>query len=401
MNTFLLYLSLEWKRMIKSISYFLAGAIVLSVLAGTIAFSAAHLLYNEPSVSKIPVGVVVQKEDALAGKAMRMIESLDSVSSLCEFTYLEEEDGIQALKKGELFALMKLPEGLIEGILDGSNHPVTVVFPEAADLPASVFRELTEAGSSILSSSQAGIYAADEYLWQHGGERFVAQTEADLNRLFLSYALDRDVYFRKKEVSAVGEVGTTAYFMISMSVFLLLLLGIPAAPFLRPNSRVLRQKLQLLGITRGKQVLARELCLTVLFLLLSAVPVFFLIRAGYLAKGMAVLFLWCLICLTASGWIVLFYELCQNSAAAMLFLFLTTVGMAFLAGGIIPSVFLPDGLQRIGAVLPFTVWMDGAKLLVTGIDLGRPDVWLIVGKLLAITVVCFGIAVKAGEGELR
>ena len=398
MRTFLVYLQLELKRTIKSISYFLAGAIVLSLLAGTIAFSAAGMLYGERAVGNIPVGVVVPKEDVLAAKAMRMVESLDSVNSLCDFTYLEESEGLEGLKKGEFFALMKLPDGLVEGIMDGTNLPVTVVFPENAGLEASVFRELTEAGSSILSTSQAGIYAADEYLWQHGMEVYVPKAEEDLNRLFLSYALDRDVYFRKKEVSAAGKVGTAAYFAISMSVLVLLLLGIPAAPLMRPDSEALRQKLKLFGIQQWKQVLVRQLCLTFLLLLVSAVPVLFCMKQRVLGSTLAAAGLWLLLCLTASGWILMFYEVCRNSAAAILFLFITTVVMVFLAGGIVPSVFLPDIVQKAGSIFPASFLMDGVRLMVTGAGTGK-EMLAPAAKLLGTAAVCFLVSVKAGEGE--
>ena len=59
MRTFLTYFELELKRTLKSIPYFLAGAIVLVLLAGTIAFSASKMLYGEQAVGKINVGVVM------------------------------------------------------------------------------------------------------------------------------------------------------------------------------------------------------------------------------------------------------------------------------------------------------------------------------------------------------
>lgn len=398
MRTFLVYLQLELKKTIKSIPYFLAGAIVLALLAGTIAFSAARMLYGEQAIGRIQVGVVVPEEDALAAKAMRMIESLDSVESLCEFTYLEEEAGFNRLKDGELFALMKLPEGLVEGIMDGTNLPVIVIFPESAGLEASVFRELTEAGSSILGTSQAGIYAADAYLREYGMEVCVPKAEEDLNRIFLSYALSRDVYFRKKEVSAVGNVGTAAYFAISASVLVMLLLGIPAAPLMRPDSAALRQKLKLLGISCRKQTAVRMFRLTFLLVLASAVPVLFCINSGYLRISPAEIGLWLLICLAASGWILLFYELCRNSAAAILFLFTTTVVMVFLAGGIVPGVFLPDAVRMIGAFTPAAFLMDGLRTMVTAGETAG-EVLFLGMKLAGTTFICFMISVKAGERE--
>ena len=89
MRTFLIYLQMECKRTLKSIPYVLTGAIVLVVLAGTIAFSASKLLYSGRAVGRIEVGVVMPEEDALARMAMRIVSSLDSVKGLCQFTYVK------------------------------------------------------------------------------------------------------------------------------------------------------------------------------------------------------------------------------------------------------------------------------------------------------------------------
>lgn len=392
MRTFFVYLSLEIKKTIKSVPYVFAGAIVLALFTGTIAFSAGKLLYGETSVHTIEVGVVLPGEDVLAKKAMKMIESLDSVGSLCHFTYLEEEEGLHQLKDGEIFALMKLPEGLVEGIMDGTNQPVTVVFSEHSGLEASVFRELTEAGSSILDTSQAGIYAADAYLCAQGAEEMVPLAEEELNRLFLSYALSRSVYFRQETVSAAGDVGAAAYFAVSSAVMLLLFLGIPAAPLCRPLSPVLRQKLKLLGIGRWKQAAVRLLCLGILLILVSLLPCLWCVSRGYVDCSARNAVMWILICITAAAWIQMFYELCQNTAAAILFLFTTTAVMVFISGGLLPSVFLPEAVSRIGAWTPAAFLMDGLRFMITGT--GRT-----MGKLLLTAGLCFTVSAAAGGRE--
>lgn len=106
---------------------------MLVLLAGTIAFSASKMLYGDKALGKIIVGVVVPENDRLSEMAMNMVASLDSVGSLCEFTYTDKEEGTKLLERGEIFALMELPPGLLEGIIDGSNIPVTITFPENSD----------------------------------------------------------------------------------------------------------------------------------------------------------------------------------------------------------------------------------------------------------------------------
>lgn len=366
MRTFLVYLNLELKKTLKSTPYFLAGAIVLVLLAGTIAFSASKMLYGERSVGNIEVGVVIPEEDELAKMAMNMVSSLDSVGSLCHFNYVDEAKGQRLLKSGELLALMKLPDGLLEGIMDGTNLPVTVVFPEHSGIEAAVFKELTEAGASILGTAQAGIYAADDYLISHGMQTSISQAEQDLNSVFLRYALSRESYFRTEKVSAAGDVEIAAFYGISAAVLILLLLGIPAAPIVRPYRRVMEQKLELIGIGRFKRSAVRMTCLFLLLMLCTTGPVIYCLIKGYFLPGPATFAMWFLVCAAASGWTLFLYELCQNTTAAILLLFGLAAVMLFISGGIIPEVFLPQAVRSLGKWMPSAFLTDGIRWMITG-----------------------------------
>ena len=366
MRTFLIYLQMECKRTLKSIPYVLTGAIVLVVLAGAIAFSAGKLLYGDRAVGRIKVGVVMPEDDALAGMAMRMVSSLDSVKSLCDFTYVEAAQGRRQLKDGELLALLEIPDGLVEGIMDGSNVPVTVVLPDNAGLEEAVFKELTGAGSSLLKTAQAGIYAADDYLNAYGMTVFIAQAERDLNEVFLRYALARERCFSGEEASAAGDVGVAAYYGISAAVGVLLLLGIPAACIAGPYRPATEEMLLRIGIGRAQRTAARTLSLCLLLMLFFSVPTAVAAYRGLFKAEAAAPLMGILLCLAAAGWIHLHYELCRNETAAILLLFGTTVVMLFMSGGIIPSVFLPKAVQAAGKWTPAAYFADGIRFMITG-----------------------------------
>lgn len=366
MHTFFTYFQLELKRAFKSIPYFFAGAIVLVLLVGTIAFSASKLLYGQQAVAKIRVGVVLPQDDKLAAKALSLVSSLDSVESLCEFSYVGEKEGEALLKRGDIFALMVLPQGLLQGIMDGTNVPVKVIFPEHAGLESSVFRELTDAGASILKTAQAAIYGTDEFLDSHQMSDLIPQAERDLNSNYLEYALTREDDFDTERVSAVGDVPVTAYYGISASVLILLLLGIPAAPLVRPYSTVMEQKLTLFGIGKMKRTAVRTLTLASVFLLVTVIPLVLCMVKGWLRAGVGSFFIWLLVCLAAAGWILFLYELCGSMTAGILLLFFTTVFMVFLAGGIVPEAFLPEAAAGLGRFMPAKFLMDGVKWMAAG-----------------------------------
>ena len=59
-----------------------------------------------------------------------MIASLDSVESLCDFSYLEHDEAFQKMKSGELQAVFEVPSGMARGILDGTEPASQIWFPD-------------------------------------------------------------------------------------------------------------------------------------------------------------------------------------------------------------------------------------------------------------------------------
>lgn len=425
---YLVYWKLELKRAYQRFPQMLAGAIALLFLAGAIALLAGRALYGDAAVSRVTVGVTVPG-DALSRQMVSMISSLDSVKSLCDFQYLEREECLKGLQDGRLNAVMDLPEGLIQGIMEGSNPPVRVLLPKDAWLESRIFKELTEAGARTLGASQAGIYAGNELCLQYGLESAIPKLEQDLNQIYLSYSLPREDYFRHLRVSATGDVGVPVFYGISAYVLFLLLLTIPVSGYLLPFTPVMRQKLTLAGAGNAGRAWGRIVGLGSLFFVMT-----FLM--GALIQGLCLLWdilpgehfselselpgtgkaakLWeiqttargsgmgfgavlsgavsvltlLLVCLAAAALVALIYQAAGSLLGGIMLLFLTVTAQHFLAGGFLPAVFLPKTLQQLAPGMPSAVLMAGVQMALT-------KVWslAVVGRLLALLLVCFLLTV--------
>lgn len=261
-----IFWKLEIKRALGRLPQLLAGVVVLLFLTGTTALFASRALYGEQASGRIPVGVVLPEEELLAKKALSMIASLDSVNSLCDFLYLDRAGAMEGLKAGKLSAVMDVPEGLVRGIMEGTNVPVRIIFPQEAGVESRIFQELTDAGAGTLSAAQAGIYAGNQLCRSYGLESRIPLLEADLNRIFLSYSLPREDYFRHSLVNATGDLTTAAFYAASAYVLVLLLGAVPVSGYLLPSPVVLARKLRMAGVGPLSQVLARTAGLGVLFL---------------------------------------------------------------------------------------------------------------------------------------
>ena len=114
----LVYWKLELKRAYKRLPHLYAGAIMLFFLAAVIALLSSRLLYGGQVVGRVAVGVSVPKEDQLARQVVKMISSLESVGSVCDFQYMDRDSCLSLLEKGELYAVLDVPEGFVRDIMN-------------------------------------------------------------------------------------------------------------------------------------------------------------------------------------------------------------------------------------------------------------------------------------------
>ena len=108
--------------------------------------------------------------------------------------------------------------------------------------------------------------------------------------IFLKYAMNREALFRKKTVSAAGNVSTAVFYGISGIVFLMILTGIPAAPFLAPQTEALEQGLRRIGIRRWYPLFCKCLCMTLLLMAVTAGGYGWAVQKGYALAGRCLLY---------------------------------------------------------------------------------------------------------------
>ena len=336
-------------------------------LAAAAALGASRVLYADSVTGRVAVGVSLPEEDALAKQVMKMVSSLDSVESVCDFQYMDRESCLQKLEAGELYAVLDIPEGFVEDIINGTNTPVKVWLTKNPGIEGKLFRELADGGALTLSASQSGIYAGNELYRMLGLDQSIGEMEEELNRRYLDYSLERGGYFRHMKVQASGDVTTAEFYLVSMYVLFLFLTAIPVSDYLMPVKKAMRQKLEVAGIGAGWRAGARILGLGTL-MAGAACPVAGLaVFYGQAQGGMILGAVWLLSAITASAVAVLLYQLAGSLLGGVMFLFLASTGQHFLAGGFLPPVFLPETIQKIAPWLPSGILMETVKMAVTGV----------------------------------
>lgn len=352
MRQICVYQLLQIKRALKLLPAVVAVSLLFGALAAGAAFGCARLLYQDQAAGRITVAVVTDLDDATGQMALSMLGSMDSVESICDFVETTEPEAREGLKEGRYYAALLIPPRMVEGIMDGTNTPVRVLLSGQRGLETLLLRQLTESGAQMLDAAQAGIYAADFYCGEEGMEQMIPEVELFLNRVYLDYAMNRESWFRKLTVSALGEMDLLGYYGTTAITLLLFLMGIPCAAFCCREPMALEEKLRAEGIGSCARLSVKILAAAVLLLaaaLLLAVPV----SAGLSLWGMRGLtfggysaFCAAAAVLVCASLIVFCFEAADSLLAGTMLLFALTGALIFLSGGLLPAAFLPEILRR-------------------------------------------------------
>ena len=366
-NTLILW-RLELKRTLLLMPAMLLEAGILLAVLGAIAFGVGKLLYQDSSIIQINVAIIEEEENPLTELAVNYVQGMESISKSCKFSIVTREEGFSMLENGEAAAVIYLPEGMIEGILNGNNVPAQIFLPEDAGIESALLKELADAGIQMLRVAQAEIYGIYDTAKTYGALDRISALEADIDMYNLAFALDRLALFKSQHLSATGNLTFLQYGIASGAVFFLLLIGMACYPMMQPYPDALRRQLRRSGIGIGSQSFGKWLC-GLCCMALSSLFFWLLVKGimamlGYSAWlpeiglrqiGTAIIILICIATL-----IFMIFQITNSGSAAILVLFFMSAIMVYFSGGIIPSAFLPKTVQGIGKLLPTTYLIEAA-----------------------------------------
>ncbi|MDE6387469.1 MAG: ABC transporter permease [Lachnospiraceae bacterium] len=378
------YLYIEVKKMIGMFPRMLLQAIMLMVLIGTIAFCGAMSMEKDPLAIQVKIGVVVQEDNVMTQMALKYVENLESASQVCHFVQMSQEEGIHLLENGEIAALIVLPEQLVEGIMNGTNPSVQVCFPQNAGLEAMLLRELTESGAGLLRVAQAQIYGAYDTAVTYGMTDRLSVMQGEIDSYNLAFALDRLAVYEEETVSATGRMNMIQFYGASAAILFLLLTGMAVYPVMQREPQAFRKQLIRQGTGEMWQCFCKWLCgFFCMGLLGGAVWITLKVAGVFLPEsaGMVIAALTkgrggshmaaqagevILIVITVATLVYFIYSLSDGRTGAVLLIFLISVTMLYLSGGLVPSIFLPELVQAIGERLPTAYLIRAAGSILTG-----------------------------------
>lgn len=362
MKTWIAFFIVECKRtgktLLKSIGSFCACLLLTAVLVA--AFSA--IMQNAQVFQKVNIGIVIPEGESISRLATQYISSMDSVRSVCDFYYLDEQESVEQLKQGTLQAVVVLPEGFYHDVQVGINPPAQIYFPKDAAQNTQVFEELVTAGVSFLQTAEAGVYAALDTASYYGVELQGAGLGDAIAYLFAHQMLKRDSVYSAKMLSTMGNLSVAEYYYAAGLVILLMICGIQFGFLYGKRNRSVEDKLKIRGVGSIRQSVVKILVMTE-FLYVTGLLYYF---AGIGVAGWTKTYFvfyqgttWyalLLLCLGIAIYFQVLYELSGSSSQAAVFVFAVNVITIIGAGVLIPEAYLGKEIAGISHFLPMKYW---------------------------------------------
>jgi len=362
MKTWIAFFIVECKRtgktLLKSIGSFCACLLLTAVLVA--AFSA--IMQNAQVFQKVNIGIAIPEGESISRLATQYISSMDSVRSVCDFYYLDEQESVEQLKQGTLQAVVVLPEGFYHDVQVGINPPAQIYFPKDVAQNTQVFEELVTAGVSFLQTAEAGVYAALDTASYYGVELQGAGLGDTIAYLFAHQMLKRDSVYSARMLSSMGNLSVAEYYYAAGLVILLMMCGIQFGFLYGKRNRSVEDKLKIRGVGSIRQSVVKILVMTE-FLYVTGLLYYF---AGIGVAGWTKTYFvfyqgttWyalLLLCLGIAIYFHVLYELSGSSSQAAVFVFAVNVITICGAGVLIPEAYLGKEIAGISHFLPMKYW---------------------------------------------
>ncbi len=358
----------------------MSGMVTLIIISVITLGSAAALytLLQSLGISEpVKIAVSTPGEGNMAKLAIRLLQGMDSIKVICEFELTDEQDAREGVYSGKYEAAIVLPENFYEGVNTGENPPALILIPEDMKGGLKNFGDLLEASVSLVDTVEGGIYAVSDAYYVYGMAVSKTDMENYLTNISFDTLLNRIKFFDEELESSLDVDNLITYAVVSACLLILMVTCTGFGYLYSKRSRTVEYLLKRNGISAVKKGFVR---LFVMMLQLFVVYIIFMLVIFTASKVMlssdkeaVVLAGRSLfdaldvlksvshvlpVLLSLCGFTHFIYSLLGSREDAGLILLIVFMIMLIVGGCIVPSVFLPDSIENLGAYMPAALWRN-------------------------------------------
>lgn len=396
MNMLTNYFLLEGKRSLRFLKKSIISLTCVVLSFAAIVLVVCQLMLQTTLFPKIEVGVVMDKEDEIMELAANYISDMESVESVCNFHYVDYEEGEEMLSEGDLQVVIVLPATLYDDLNSLENASATILLPENESIGVRMFGEILSSGIGLLHVGEAGVKAS--YTVSSGESMKIVRSHLGnfLASRYAAQALDRMDTFEEMVISPTGIMSVVQFYFLCMMLCICLICGLNFSYLYEKQQKALQNKLCIEGVGKVQQSFVKIMIMSMyLFGLQAGVYVLgFLVsnltQLYFLEFKISALLLMLFMSVAISIHFHLIYVLAKDEKQGALLLLITSVLMVICGGLIIPQAYLPALAQWLGNITPLYGWsMFGQQMLygqVAFLDLAVVMGWAIAEFMIGVYV---------------
>lgn len=390
------YFLLEGKRSLFVLRKSIMSVVCVILVLGMVVLAAYHLMTQTTVFPKVEVGVVLEDDSDFMDMAMGYIAGMESVESICNFNYVDSEDGKQMLAEGKLQAVIILPDSMYEELDSLKHSKAMLLLPEGEQLGTRMFGQLLSSGVGLLQVAEAGVKASYDVTKGQILEFSRSELGYFLATKYALQALERMSTFDEIVASPIGVMSSVQFYFLALFLCVCLICGLNFSYLYERKQKALENKLCIEGVGRIKQSVVK---IVLMALYLFVIELFIYIFGCVLSEitpwyflGFDLMAIFLMMCLSVamSTHFHMVYSLAKDEKQGTLLLLVSSILLVICAGLVIPQAYLPEVAQWVGNCSPILSWSLLGQSALYGADvevaLFASVVWFIVE--LGIGVYC-------------
>lgn len=391
------YLCLQSKRTLKLLPFVL---LISAIIITGLLFVFTGIMDSDKNKEEnmiFKVGIAGDTDNDYLKFGIAALKNLDESRFSVEFVEMEEDAAAKALTNGDISAYIVLPENFIENAINGNVESLTYVTTQGTeDLIVMFKNELTTLITDAVIGTQKGIYGLHDAFSYAEVYTNIYDRVNIMSIGYVELIIKRSEMLDIKELGISDSLGLAEYYICSITVLFLMLMGLPFISVHSRRDSSLHRMLILRRISAAKQLLcewavhfaALLLVLCVIFLPITVLIIkngsFFIFTSvskylSFISSLLAVLLMF-------SAFDIFIFEISGNIISGVLIHFFTTVSLGYISGCFYPVYSLPTVLQKLQSVLPIGLSRELLASALTSKGNGAAPL------LIAIYIIVFALS---------
>lgn len=339
----------RWKSIPRTALLF---SCLFFVAIAIIAFDLAEKwLQPTAFVEPFQVALVDEERSFETRMIVRQFQEAKELSNVLTFVDVEKRVANEMLTKGEVVAILIVPNSFTKDLRIGRNTPLIVEIGSERSVEAMLFVEMMRSGTNLINASQTAINTTYEYLqdWGLSGDRLQHKTNEAIVYFSLKL-LKRGELIEQEMRSATGDYTWSEYYIASLLIVLPFLGSIAIQPMVS-----LSRKNEVFKRLKSINIGALPLVMSTFYIFLVVGTIQLLILGGIVfflgsMNRWLDLILLMNIALFLSAYLS-FFTIFKGLSA----IFSTVVGgvLIVVGGLLIPLPLLPEWVQAFEGISPF------------------------------------------------